>query len=104
MMQLAGLLEHAVEGGLRCEINPFVQQVRHGLARWQLAVGRTVAQLDNPLLLRRGQLVGGGWPDCCGALVILHSPVAIPATIGAQTGTRFSTGLVQTGTVLVRLL
>lgn len=83
---------------------PPFQQVRHDLTRWQLAVGRTVAQFDNPPLLRGGQLVGGGRPDCCGALVILHSPVAIPATIGAQTDTRFSTGLVQTGTVLVRLL
>src|SRR5690554_832701 len=81
MMQLTCLLEHTVEGGLRCEINSLVQQVRHDLARWQLAVGRTVAQLDNLLLLRRCQLVGRDWSDRCGALVVLHNPVAIPATV-----------------------
>src|SRR5690554_3610836 len=52
VMQLTCALEYAVEGGLRCDINPLVQQVRHDLARRQLAVRRAVAQLDYLLLLR----------------------------------------------------
>src|SRR5690606_21961460 len=83
---------------------PFVQLVRHDLTRWQLAVGGTVAPIDNQPLRRGGPPVGGGRPVCGRALVILHSPGAVPPTKGAQTDTRFSTGLVQTGTVLVRLL
>lgn len=83
---------------------PLVQQVRYDLTRWQLAVGRAVAQLDNLLPLRGQQLVGGSWSDRCGPPVVVHRPAKIPAAAGAQTDTRFGTGLGQTGTVTVRLL
>ncbi len=47
VMQLPNLAEHTVKGGFRGHINAFVQQVRHDLAGWQLAVGRAVADVDD---------------------------------------------------------
>src|SRR5690606_21589381 len=63
-----------------------------------------VAQLDNLLLLRCRQLVGWSRSYSGGALVGLHSTVAIPATVGTQTDIGFSTGPGQTGTITARLL
>jgi hypothetical protein len=78
-MPLVMVLEHPVERGLRRQVDAFIGQLWHDLARRQMSMIRTVAGGQHGALLGLAQFVAGHWPQCGRACIHLHLITLRPA-------------------------